>query len=58
MTSRGGGRPKVGLEQFKDVIYNLYIVDKQELKDVRQYLSTRHGFNARYGLFSLYFYIY
>jgi uncharacterized protein (DUF488 family) len=48
MAARGGGRPRIGFEQFKDIIHNLYIVDYQPLDDVRRYMKSRHNFESRY----------
>jgi hypothetical protein len=47
MAARGGGRPKINFEQFKDIIYNLYIVDNQPLDDVWRYVKSRHNFDSR-----------
>ena len=52
--SRGGGRPKTNFEQYKDIIYNLYLVDRQSLEDVRKYLQSRYNFNSRYIFTSLF----
>jgi hypothetical protein len=35
---------------IKDIFTQLYIVENRKLKDVREILSKRHGFNARYVL--------
>ena len=40
--SRGGGRPRTNFDQYKDIIYNLYLVDHQTLDDVRRYIESRH----------------
>jgi hypothetical protein len=53
MAARGGGRPKIDFKQFKDVIYNLYIVDNQPLNDVQRYMKSRHNFELRYVELSL-----
>ena len=35
---RGGGWPKTNFRLYKDIIYNLYLVDRQLLEDVRRYM--------------------
>jgi len=50
MAARGRGRPKTDFEQFKDIIYNLYIVDHQPLDDVQRYMKSRYNFKSRYIL--------
>ena len=46
--SRGGGRPRTNFEQYKDIIHNLYLIDRQSLDDVRRYMQSRYNFNSRY----------
>ena len=53
--SRGRGRPRTDFEQYKDIIHNLYLVDRQSLEDVRRYMQSRHKFNPRYIFASLLF---
>jgi hypothetical protein len=48
--SRGGGRPQIDFNQYKDVLYNLYITDGQSLDNVRRYMQSRHSFNPRHVL--------
>jgi hypothetical protein len=52
--SRGGGRPKTDFEQYKDIIHNLYLVDRQSLDDVMRYMQSRYNFNLRYTPASLF----
>jgi hypothetical protein len=51
--SRGGGRPRIDFTQYKDILYNLYLVDRQPLEDVRRYMQSRYNFNPRYIFASL-----
>jgi Clr5 domain len=46
--SRGGGRPCVDFNQYKDILYNLYLIDYQSLDDVRRYMQSQYNFNAGY----------
>jgi Clr5 domain len=48
MAARGGGRPKIDFKQYKDIIYNLYIVDHQPLEDVQRYIKSCYNFELRY----------
>jgi hypothetical protein len=46
---KGAGRPStVDFNQYKDVLYNLYLIDRQSLDDVRRYMQSRYNFNSRY----------
>jgi hypothetical protein len=38
--SRGGGRPRVDFNQYKDILHNLYLIDHQSLDDVRRYMQS------------------
>jgi hypothetical protein len=46
--SRGGGWPRTNFEQYKDIIYNLYLINRQSLDDVRRYMQSCYNFNLRY----------
>jgi hypothetical protein len=35
---RGGGWPKTNFKLYKDIIYNLYLINRQPLEDVRRYI--------------------
>jgi hypothetical protein len=36
--SQGRGQPRTNFKQYKDIIHNLYLVDRQPLDDVRRYM--------------------
>jgi Clr5 domain len=40
--------PKINFEVHKDLLYNLYVVERRGMVDVRQYIKTIHNFDARY----------
>jgi hypothetical protein len=40
--------PKIDFEIHKDCLYNLYVVERRVMDDVRQYMKTIYNFNARY----------
>jgi len=46
--SRGGGRPRVDFSRYKDILYNLYLVDRQQLDDIIRYMQSRYNFTTRY----------
>ena len=49
--------PKIDFEIHKDRLYNLYIVERCLMDDVRQYMKTIYNFDARYIILLL-LYIY
>jgi Clr5 domain len=45
--------PKIDFEIHKDLLHNLYVVERRLMADVRQYMKTIHNFNARYTILLL-----
>jgi len=45
---RGGGRPRINWIQYKDILHNLYLIDRQQLDDIIRYMQSRYNFTARY----------
>jgi hypothetical protein len=46
--SRGGGRPRINWSQYKDILYNLYLIDCQQLDNIIRYMQSQHNFTTRY----------
>jgi Clr5 domain len=47
--------PKIDFEIHKDRLYNLYVVERRLMDDVRQYMKTIYNFDARYVILLLLF---
>jgi hypothetical protein len=47
MASKANSRPKVNLKEYKDTIYNLYLIKRYSISDLRQYIKTIYNLDAR-----------
>ena len=47
MDSQARGRPRISLDEYKDLLYRLYITERRAIKDIQQYIKEYHSVEAR-----------
>ena len=47
---------KIDFEKHKDLLFSLYIDEGRMLGDVKQYMKTIYGFEARWAIIMLLYY--